>query len=231
MVVALIWALGQISGRTGPTDGYAIVMENVTDIDYGTLVRYEGYKIGQVERIDPIWQDGQYRFRVLVTVDQGWKVPADSVARIAASSFLAAKTVEIYAGESVELVAVGGEITGGPPADAFSLMAQVAGQIGDLSENSLKPLIQHVDEMILRIGNNTDVNLQELFTSLQAIAKEVQAKTPKITDDITTFTSQMNAGGHCPSGEPPLDADGGLRRANPCHPAPWPRSFAGATGH
>jgi phospholipid/cholesterol/gamma-HCH transport system substrate-binding protein len=69
----------------------------------------------------------------------------------------------------------------------------VAGQIGDLSENSLKPLIQHVDEIILKIGNNTDANLSELFASLKAIANEVQAKTPKITGDISTFTAQMNA--------------------------------------
>jgi phospholipid/cholesterol/gamma-HCH transport system substrate-binding protein len=72
-------------------------------------------------------------------------------------------------------------------------MAQVAGQIGDLSENSLKPLISHVDELIMKIGNNTDQNLEELFASLQAIAAEVQNKTPKITSDISTFTSQMNA--------------------------------------
>jgi phospholipid/cholesterol/gamma-HCH transport system substrate-binding protein len=193
MIVALIWALAQISGRTGPTDSYAIVMDSVTDIDYGTLVRYQGFKIGQVERIEPEWRDGKYLFRVVVTVDQGWKVPADSVARIAASSFLAAKTVEIYAGEATELVAVGGEIVGGPPADAFSLMAQVAGQIGDLSENSLKPLIQDVDDIIKRIGNNTDANLEELFASLQAIAADVQNKTPKITSDLSTFTTQMNA--------------------------------------
>ena len=193
MIVALLWALAQISGRTGPTDSYAIVMDAVTDIDYGTLVRYEGYKIGQVEKIEPEWVDQKkYQFRVIVTVDKGWKFPADSVARISASSFLAAKTVEVFAGKSTQLVAAGGEILSGPPADAFSLMAQVAGQIGDLSENSLKPLIQHVDEIILKIGNNTDANLAELFASLKAIANEVQTKTPKITDDISTFTTQMN---------------------------------------
>ena len=193
MIVALLWALAQISGRTGPSDGYAIVMDAVTDIDYGTLVRYEGYKIGQVERIEPEWVNGKYQFRVFVSVEKDWKFPADSVARISASSFLAGKTVEVFSGKSTQLVAVGGEIPSGPPADAFSLMAQVAGQIGDLSENSLKPLIQHVDEIILRIGNHTDANLEELFTSLQAIAAEVQNKTPKITDDISTFTTQMNA--------------------------------------
>ena len=194
MIVALLWALAQISGRTGPSDGYVIVMDAVTDIDYGTLVRYEGYKIGQVERIEPEWVNGnKYQFRVFVSVEKDWKVPADSIARISASSFLAGKTVEIFSGKSAQLVAVGGVIQSGPPADAFSLMAQVAGQIGDLSENSLKPLIQHVDEIILKIGNNTDANLTELFDSLQAIASEVQNKTPKITDDISTFTTQMNA--------------------------------------
>ena len=193
MIVALLWALAQISGRTGPTDSYAIVMDAVTDIDYGTLVRYEGYKIGQVERIVPEWVDGKYRFRVVVTVDKDWKFPSDSIARISASSFLAAKTVEVFGGKSPQLVAVGGEIRSGPPADAFSLMSQVAGQIGDLSETSLKPLIRDVDDIIKRIGNNTDTNLKDLFASLQAIADNVQSKTPKITADISTFTTQMNA--------------------------------------
>ena len=193
MIVALLWALAQISGRTGPTDSYSILMDSVTDIDYGTLVRYQGFKIGQVEKIQPEWADGKYRFRVIVSVDEGWKFPADSIARISASSFLAAKTVEVSAGKSADLVKAGGEILGGPPADAFSLMAQVAGQIGDLSENSLKPLIQDVDDIIKRLGTNTDANLEELFSSLQAIAKNVQDQTPKITGDISTFTTQMNA--------------------------------------
>ena len=193
MIVALLWALAQISGRTGPTDTYAIVMDSVTDIDYGTLVRYEGYKIGQVERIEPEWADGKYRFRVFVSVAKDWKFPSDSVARISASSFLAAKTVEVFGGKSPQLVAAGGEIVSGPPADAFSLMAQVAGQVGDLSETSLKPLIANVNDIITRIGSNTDANLEQLFTSLQTIAADVQNKTPRITGDISTFTTQMNA--------------------------------------
>jgi phospholipid/cholesterol/gamma-HCH transport system substrate-binding protein len=193
MIVALLWALAQISGRTGPTDSYAIVMDAVTDIDYGTLVRYEGYKIGQVERIEPEWVDGKYRFRVVVSVNKGWKFPSDSVARISASSFLAAKTVEVFGGKSSDLVAVDGEIMSGPPADAFSLMAQVAGQIGDLSETSLKPLIANLNDIISRIGNNTDANLNDLFASLRAIAADVQNKAPKITNDLSTFTTQMNA--------------------------------------
>jgi phospholipid/cholesterol/gamma-HCH transport system substrate-binding protein len=146
-----------------------------------------------VERIEPEWVDGKYHFRVIVSVVKGWKFPSDSVARIAASSFLSGKTVEVFAGKSPELVAAGGEIRSGPPADAFSLMAQVAGQVGDLSETSLKPLIANVNDIITRIGSNTDTNLEALFASLQTIATDVQNKTPKITDDLSTFTAQMNA--------------------------------------
>lgn len=193
MIVALLWALAQISGRTGPTDSYAIVMDAVTDIDYGTLVRYEGYKIGQVERIVPEWVDGKYRFRVIVTIDKGWNFPADSIARISASSFLAAKTVEVFGGKSQQLVAAGGEIVSGPPADAFSLMAQVAGQVGDLSETSLKPLIANVNDIITRLGTSTEADMDALFASLQAIANDVQGKTPQITGDISAFATQMNA--------------------------------------
>jgi phospholipid/cholesterol/gamma-HCH transport system substrate-binding protein len=133
MVVALVWGLASISGRTGPTDSYSILMDNVTDIDFGTIVRYEGYKVGQIDAVVPEWSKDKYRFRLVVGLRKGWRIPKDSIARIAASSFLAAKTVEISAGKSLELVAVGGDIQSGPPADIFSLMASVAAQVGDLS--------------------------------------------------------------------------------------------------
>jgi phospholipid/cholesterol/gamma-HCH transport system substrate-binding protein len=66
-------------------------------------------------------------------------------------------------------------------------MAQVAGQIGDLSENSLKPLISHVDEIIMRIGNNTDRQPGGAVHQPAGDRHEVQNKTPKITDDISTI--------------------------------------------
>jgi phospholipid/cholesterol/gamma-HCH transport system substrate-binding protein len=46
--------------------------------------------------------------------------------------------------------------------------------------------------MIDRIGTSTDRNLNELFGSLNAIAKSVQDKTPQITSDLAKFTAQMN---------------------------------------
>lgn len=192
MVAALIVVLIHLSGRSGPTDEYSIVFDNVSDMKYGSAVRYEGYPIGEVVRIEPERKDNRYRFRIFVDVKKGWQFPKDAVARIAASSFLAAKTIEVTGGQSPELIAVGGEIPGGSPADIFSLMSSVAAEIGDLSNSSLKPMLAKISEMIDRIGHGTETNLNQLFASLNAIAKNVQDKTPEITDQLTHFTEQMN---------------------------------------
>ncbi len=53
MIAALVVALSLLSGRTGPTDTYFVVLDDVTDVKYGTVVRFAGYPIGQVEEISP----------------------------------------------------------------------------------------------------------------------------------------------------------------------------------
>src|SRR5215468_8863719 len=84
MVVALIVTLTLIAGRTGPRDHYRVLFDNVTDIKYGTVVRYEGFAVGNVDAIDPIYENGKYRFGVEVSVRQGWRFPVDSKASIRA---------------------------------------------------------------------------------------------------------------------------------------------------
>lgn len=192
MIAALVVSLSMLAGRTGPTDSYSVVLDDVTDVKYGTIVRFAGYPIGQVEKISPEYNEGRYRFRLHIAVKEGWKFPQDSVARIAASSFLAGKTLEINGGLASATIAPGGEIAGGTAADMFSLMAQVAAEIGDLSKSSLKPLVAKIGDIIDRIGNTTEVNLKELMGSLNAIAHEVNAKTPTIVGNVETFSSQIN---------------------------------------
>lgn len=192
MIVALVVLLSLLAGRTGPTDRYSILLEDVTDVKYGTLVRYAGFPIGQVEDIAPELADGRYRFRLHISVREGWEFPRDSVARIAASSFLAAKTIEINGSDTAALIEPGGEIAGGRAADMFSLMAQVAAEIGDLSQSSLKPLVAKIGDIIDRVGSTTESNIKELLGSLNNIANEVETRTPAIIGNVETFTTQLN---------------------------------------
>lgn len=192
MIAALVVSLSMLAGRTGPTDSYSVVLDDVTDVKYGTIVRFAGFPIGQVEEINPEYHEGKYRFRLHISVKEGWKFPQDSIARIAASSFLAGKTLEVNGGLASATIAPGGEIAGGTAADMFSLMAQVAAEIGDLSKSSLKPLVAKIGDIIDRIGNTTEVNLKELMGSLNEIAHEVNAKTPAIVGNVETFSNQIN---------------------------------------
>ena len=95
MIAAAVGATVALSGPTGSHDRYTAFFGNVADVKFGTQVRYEGFPVGQVEEIRPAVKDGAMVFLLDLSVRSGWKIPADSVARIGSSSILGGKTVEI----------------------------------------------------------------------------------------------------------------------------------------
>ena len=146
LVAALVW-LVLLTGRTGPRDTFVMVFENVADVKFGTQVRYEGFPVGEVEAITPMPDGARMRFRVQVSVHRGWRIPGDSVARVTASSFLAAKTIDIKGGDSPDPVAAGGEIATAPAGDMFATMATAAGEITELNRKSIRPLLDTLTEL------------------------------------------------------------------------------------
>lgn len=170
MLLAAIVSLALISGRTGPSDRYTIVMDNVTDVKFGTQVRYEGYPIGQVEEITPLSDGARMRFRLDVSVRKGWRIPTDSLARIGSSSFLAAKTIDIASGESEATVAPGGRIPAAPASDIFAILARTAGEFSEVSRDGLKPLLK----------------------SLNTLAQTLERGAPKITSELIAFSERLN---------------------------------------
>jgi len=64
MAAALIVSLAVLMGRTGATDDYYTVYRNVTGVKFGTQVLYEGYPVGQVEKVTPVPSEGGMAFRV-----------------------------------------------------------------------------------------------------------------------------------------------------------------------
>ncbi len=171
MLAAGILSVALLAGRTGAVDSYFIVFDNVADVKFGTQVRYEGYPVGQVDDIAPVEHGGGMRFRVNVSVQHGWRIPDDSVARVGSSSFLAAKTIDIAAGQSEAAVAPGGEIPGAPAADIFATINATAAEISDLNRRNIRPLVE----------------------TLHSLAETVEADAPRITQQVTAFTERLNA--------------------------------------
>jgi phospholipid/cholesterol/gamma-HCH transport system substrate-binding protein len=192
MIVALIVAIGLIAGRTGPRDGYSVVFDNVTDIKYGTVVRYEGFPIGQVDSIDPVYKDGKYRFSVKVSVRKGWIFPKDSVASIKASSFLAAKTIDVQGGKSTDILPVGGVIPGTGAGDMFALMAGLAGKVGGLLDTGVTPLLSQLQVSLKQLTDAANTQIGGVGTDVRGLIANAGGHLDDISVQVKNLTDGLS---------------------------------------
>jgi phospholipid/cholesterol/gamma-HCH transport system substrate-binding protein len=148
MLVALGTALYQITGSGGPADHYHAYYGNVAGVKYGTPIYYEGYRVGEVEDVEPEHDENGVRYRVKLAIQRGWPVPSDSVAAIASSGLLSDVSITIIEGTSRERLEPGAEISGREGSDIFSAFNQLAIEVRGLTENSLKPLAQELNQAL-----------------------------------------------------------------------------------
>ncbi len=156
MLASVVVAMTLITGKTGPSETYTIVFDNVADVKFGAQVRFEGYPIGQVENIEPFADQGGMRFRVTVAINEGWRIPADSIARIGKSSFLGARTVDIESGKSESVVEPGGQLASVPSTDIFSAITRVADEISNVNQELVRPLLLELGSFSRRLNESMD---------------------------------------------------------------------------
>lgn len=180
MLAALAVSIALLTGRTGATDRYHAVFTNVTGVKYGTKVTYEGFVVGQVEDIEPIRGQNDTRFKVSLSVREGWAIPKDSVARVAASGLLAAVAIDIKGGTADEMLPPGARIASGPSANIFAVMNEVAGQVADLNQNALKPLLGTVTRQVEALGGMIEAQAPEILANLLAVTTDVKAMSGRL---------------------------------------------------
>ena len=169
MIVGLVVWIAALSGRTGATDPYSIRYDNVMGLAEGTQILYEGYPVGIIDAIRRRTDTGEPHFRVDVSVERGWRIPEDSVAEITASGLLSAVVIDIREGASPTALEPGAEIPSVESANVFSAIASVAAQLGDLSENGLRPLLDSLGEGTPAILEN----LESFTTALNETASKI----------------------------------------------------------
>jgi len=170
MVIVSAGSVALLTGRTGPSERYFVMLDNVSDVKYGTQVRYEGYPIGQIEGITPIVDGPGMKFRLDVSIRRGWRIPSDSVARVGNSNFLAAKTLDISSGQSPAIVEVGQQIASEPAVDVLAIITETAGEFAALSRGRIAPLL----------------------ATLQSLAANIEGDVPRISAELIAFTEGLN---------------------------------------
>ena len=192
MMAALVVTIAALTGRTGAVDNYYAIYRNVTGIKFGTQVIFEGYPIGQVEKVTPRPQEGGMVFRVDVAVVSGWKIPANSDVEIAAPSLLSAKTLSIHAGTSKAALKPGDEIPTVGSADVFGAMGTLADQISGLIDGEVKPLLQNVGIAVKDINKFLVSDGNELVKDAAGLVKDLGDRIPRIAHQIETFSTNMS---------------------------------------
>lgn len=181
-----------LTGQARESDQYHLVMDNVADVKFGTQVRYEGYAIGQVEKISPFAEKGRMRFRLDVSITAGWRVPDNSIARIGSTSFLAAKTVDITAGNSTVALKPDAMIPSAGTKDMFVMMANLADEFGQIGSGSLRPLIDRISTLALRAGGSLEADLNKLTSSLNSVAGQIEGRTGSILNRVESITQRLD---------------------------------------
>ncbi|MFA7430771.1 MAG: MlaD family protein [Rhodospirillaceae bacterium] len=185
MLGGLITALAVLTGRTGPTDPYFTVYDNVGGLKFGTQVMFEGYPVGQVESIQPLrTEDGRTRFRVNMNVQSGWPIPVDSLAQVAASGLLAAVTIDIRGGEARELLPPGAEIPGRAGGSIFTVMEDVAGEVQGLTRDSVRPLLDNINKYVMALGGLAVESSPEIIENLRVMSEDMSAFSRKLNEQV-----------------------------------------------
>ncbi len=184
-LAVLMVVLYRITGRVGQAESYHVYYDNVTGIAEGSLVTYEGYQVGFVEAIRPEQARGGTRYRVELKIRKGWRIPEDSQARITASGLLSDTVIDIQEGGSERFLAAGGEIRGTPTTDMFAVIGDVAGDLGSLTRDSLRPLLDNLNRQVTAIGS-------ELSGGLPAIIKHLTRMVARLDESASRLNRMLD---------------------------------------
>lgn len=184
MLGVLLYTLLRISGDNQKSDVYYTHFRNVSGIKPGSSVSYQGFELGHVETIEPIYKQGRVYYRLALKLRQGWKVPIDSQATISSSGLLSGMLVEIRGGSDSRLLKPGGDIAGTESANLFEALANLTEQLSQLTRNDAKPLIDSISRRIERIGGGLEHSVPESMSQLQSILKKLNATASQLEDTL-----------------------------------------------
>lgn len=192
LTAGFVVAVAVLLGRTGAMDGYHTVYDNVGGVRSGTQVFFEGYPVGSVTKVAPERDDGVTQFRVDMDLESGFPIPKDSRAVVTSAGLLAGVNIEIRRGEAREHLEPGSMIRPGPSADIFSAVARLAGQMEQLGEAGLEPLIERIGVYIDELGETMVQRAPDLADNLDAITQALAVETPQISRNLAEVTRRLD---------------------------------------
>ena len=175
-MVAIIAMFVIVRGQLNKQDSYHSYFNNVSGLRAGASVIYEGYIIGTVSDITPEQTQTGMTFRVDFGVEEGWAIPSDSFAEIAALSLLSAQSIQIIAGTDTPL-SPGDKLRSRPATNLMADLGRTADQFAQIADKSLVPLLATVDSLLNDEARNA-------LTGITSLSQSVNDGVPAILESV-----------------------------------------------
>ena len=172
-----------VKGQLNKQDEYHSYFNNVAGLRAGASVVYEGYIIGTVNEITPEQKTSGMTFRVDIGVKEGWAIPSDSNAEIAALSLLSAQSIQIVAGSATPLQP-GDLIPSRPATNLMADLGRTADQFAKIASQSLVPLLATVDGLLKE-------EARDALSGLTELSKSVGDGVPALLDSANRTASNL----------------------------------------
>jgi len=152
-------------------EGYEMVgsFQNAEGLTIGAEVRYRGFRVGKVMRIDP----GPADIRIFSIVSQNIKCPVDSTLRVAYDGLVGMKYLEIRPGTSSELYISGQVMPGITTSGIVDFI-----DIGSKNLQESKLILENIRKMV------ENPQLQNSVLNMVVMADEITQNLNRLTEEL-----------------------------------------------
>ena len=189
-LAVLMVVLYRLSVGAGEQDTYYSYYRNVSGLAKGTQVTYEGFAVGQVAGIRPQRDAQGVVYEVEIRVREGWKIPDDSVARVYSEGLLAETVINVSEGRSGQFLQPGATLRSARGFDWFSAMGELAAEFGDLSKNSIRPLLAALNRTVQQMGSEVGSKVPLILDDTHSLVRKLERSATHLSGIINADTER-----------------------------------------
>jgi phospholipid/cholesterol/gamma-HCH transport system substrate-binding protein len=194
-IAAFIWGLNFLKGTNLFSHKYELyaVYPKIDGLIPANPLLVNGFKIGQVKKINLIQTGSEYKVLVTFLLTEDVKIPKNSIARAVSSDLLGSKAVEIIYSNSNEFVASGDTLLSDTEE---SLKSSVDKRIAPLQAKA-ENLISSIDSVMTVVNSvlntKTRENLDKSFESIRKAILSLEQTAYKLDDLVGSEKAKITA--------------------------------------
>ncbi|MBQ5701248.1 MAG: MCE family protein [Alistipes sp.] len=175
----------------GRTNTYYVYYDNASGLQNAAAVVIRGVKVGQVSNIT-IAADEPSKVAVTLAVSKGYKITADSKAKIYSAGLMGGQAIELIIGTSTEMLEPESKIT---PLVELGMVEMLTSEFGDIKEK-LMGMVDNINTTLNSLNSVVDgnnANITAAIANLNGILADLQQS--NIVANLDSFTGTLKDNG------------------------------------